>query len=243
MRWLSIVALVSCFASAQPSSTDPKELFKQGRQRYEAGDFTEAAALFQRSYDLSKAPALLFNLAQAHRRRGACAEAATSYRAYLASASSKDKNLGEANDYAAAMERCVRDAATPSAKPPLEPPAPEPTSLMSLNDTPPPPPSKAPLITAVVFGGLGVAAAGIGTGLLLSANNHARFISDVIASWMTPSPWTTELDARQKQGLLERSVGLGLVVGAAVAVGIAAVTFLVGALSKPTEEAVAWHAP
>jgi tetratricopeptide (TPR) repeat protein len=60
-----------------------RELFLQGRDAYTEGRFEEARELFQRSYDLSGRPGLLYNIAQAAERTRDDEHALQLYRAFL----------------------------------------------------------------------------------------------------------------------------------------------------------------
>jgi tetratricopeptide (TPR) repeat protein len=80
---LTLIAL-GARAEAQPSEAE--RLYTKGQEAYDERHYDVALALWQRSYGLSKLPALLFNLAQAYRLRGEagdCARAAESYRRFI----------------------------------------------------------------------------------------------------------------------------------------------------------------
>ena len=76
-----IAMLVAGVARAEPD--DPKKLYDEGTLHYNKGEYGEAVTLWQRSYDLTKAPLLLFNLGQAYRLKGDCAKALELYDSYL----------------------------------------------------------------------------------------------------------------------------------------------------------------
>jgi tetratricopeptide (TPR) repeat protein len=48
--------------------SDPAALYERGEQSYKLGHFDDALAAFGKSYELSKEPALLFNIGQCHRQ-------------------------------------------------------------------------------------------------------------------------------------------------------------------------------
>jgi tetratricopeptide (TPR) repeat protein len=78
------VAALAARAEAQP--TEAERLYKEGQEAYDDHRYDAALALWKRSYELSRRPALLFNLAQAYRLRsqeGDCARAVKSYRKFL----------------------------------------------------------------------------------------------------------------------------------------------------------------
>jgi tetratricopeptide (TPR) repeat protein len=60
-----------------------KRLFEQGQSHYDLGEYDEAIAAFREAYELSSAPALLFNIAQSHRLKGDCRRALQVYRHFV----------------------------------------------------------------------------------------------------------------------------------------------------------------
>src|SRR5687767_7720831 len=61
-----------------------RALADAANEHYAAGRYRLAVPLLREAYELTARPALLFNLAQSHRRAGDCAQALDSYRQYLA---------------------------------------------------------------------------------------------------------------------------------------------------------------
>ena len=57
-------------AQATTSNDEAHRIFVEGDRKYSEGDYRSAAELFQKAYDLSGHPAMLFNLANAHERLG-----------------------------------------------------------------------------------------------------------------------------------------------------------------------------
>jgi tetratricopeptide (TPR) repeat protein len=81
-----IIALEGA-AFAAPS---PEQLFYQGETSFEKGDYASAVAKWNESYALSKEPELLFNIAQALRKDGRCADAVATYRRFVRLAPDSD---------------------------------------------------------------------------------------------------------------------------------------------------------
>jgi hypothetical protein len=91
-------SLVVIFALASPAAAQVSEVemppsevaarghYLMGQEHYEAARFAEAAEEFQRAYDLSHRPRLLFNLFIARRDAGQTRQAADALRLYIASA-------------------------------------------------------------------------------------------------------------------------------------------------------------
>lgn len=89
-RALVLAALALLSVSTRAGADEPGEaeqLYNQGQAAFDAKRYGDALAAWQKSYDLSHEPGLLFNLAQAYRLRGQkgdCAHAAVAYRKFIA---------------------------------------------------------------------------------------------------------------------------------------------------------------
>src|SRR5262245_25582569 len=89
-----IVAWLASAASAQvqqppgpPAPSTPEaeaaRLYEQGTVEYSLGKYDEAIKAFEDAYRLTKAPGFLYNIAQAYRQKGDCAQAKQLYQRYL----------------------------------------------------------------------------------------------------------------------------------------------------------------
>lgn len=88
MLLVLVVLLVAGTARIAAASPPPEaaQLYRDGQAAFDVGHYDEAIAAWQRSYELSRAPALLYNLAQAHRLRahdGDCGEARARYQDFV----------------------------------------------------------------------------------------------------------------------------------------------------------------
>jgi tetratricopeptide (TPR) repeat protein len=125
-------------AVAQPSSsaaTDDRararQLYAEGSAAFQRGDFEAAVRGFEAAYALDPHPALLLNIAQAHRLEQPpdCGEALRHYEMFLA-AVPRAPERPEIEAYAAEMRRCIaatarpRDPSAPPAKDAIVAPAP-----------------------------------------------------------------------------------------------------------------------
>lgn len=130
MRHLLILILALSSTPALAQSTDAERArvhFESGQRFYEAGQYRLAIDEFRAAYRLSGRPALLFNIAQAHRLAGDCAEALDAYRDYreLDGRAAERTNVDER---IAEMERCVAEFEAEAAEPDTTfAPIPEPT--------------------------------------------------------------------------------------------------------------------
>jgi len=72
-------------AVAQAPAADVEALYAEGVRRYNVGEYDAAIDAFKRAYLISNAPSLLYNIAQAYRKKGprGCEPALEFYRSYL----------------------------------------------------------------------------------------------------------------------------------------------------------------
>ncbi len=78
------VLLFASTAVAQHSRADEaKQRYKAGKALFDTGDYPGAIEQYKKSYQLSKLPLLLFNIAQAHRLAGDASEALDSYNRFV----------------------------------------------------------------------------------------------------------------------------------------------------------------
>jgi tetratricopeptide (TPR) repeat protein len=82
-RRLIAALTIFAFEGMALAGPSPEELFNQGQASYAKGDYTSAVAKWNESYRLSKEPELLFNIAEALRDAGQCAEALATFRRFI----------------------------------------------------------------------------------------------------------------------------------------------------------------
>jgi hypothetical protein len=112
--------------------------FEQGRALYDAGDYAAAATAFTQAYVLGGPPALLFNLAQAHRRAGECRLAHGYYTRFLLEVTSSS-NHAVAAKHRRSLAGCAAEPTGARADAPA-PPAPAPSRPIALAAAPLPRP-------------------------------------------------------------------------------------------------------
>jgi len=131
----SLLALSSPAAFAQQSEQEQaRDHYKKGLAAYNLGQYSEAAAEFEAAYRLFLDPALLFNIAQAHRMNGQMEKALGGYRAFLRTAPPGTRNRAQAEKWEQELEREVARAkaaapATPLPPVATKPPAPATTTV------------------------------------------------------------------------------------------------------------------
>lgn len=97
---------------AAADNDDAEQLYHQGQTAYDAKQYDAALAAWKRSYELSKLPGLLFNIAQAHRLAGHCSDAVANYRQFVTS-DPQASERGDAEEFIRTLSPC------PTAKPPV----------------------------------------------------------------------------------------------------------------------------
>lgn len=109
MRCLVVLVLLAGVAHAD---SDAEHFYKEGQAAYDDKRYDDAITAWTRSYELSKLPALVFNLAQAHRLANHCDQAVESYKKFL--------ELDPASEERPAAEQFLREL-QPCKKPELKP--------------------------------------------------------------------------------------------------------------------------
>jgi tetratricopeptide (TPR) repeat protein len=99
---------------AAGSNEDARRLFAQGQIAYSLGEYDKAIIDFRRAYELSGAPGLLFNIAQAHRLNGDCKQALEVYRHFTRLVPDSEYRP-EADTHVAALAVRCGGAVAPSA--------------------------------------------------------------------------------------------------------------------------------
>lgn len=162
--------LVGCLsvspASAQTDDERARAHFEAGTSYFNEGEYADALREFNRSYDLSHRPELLYNIALTHQFLGEPAEAARQLRAFLAAV--QDVPNREALEHRVeALERQaaggeVAETDTPEGEPaPVEAPSSASASPSSGTDL------TVPAIISFAVGGAGLALFAVGGGLAL----------------------------------------------------------------------------
>ena len=75
------IVLYAGVAVAEPNEAE--RLYGEGQTAYDAKRYDEAIAKWERSYELSHLPGLVFNLAQAYRLSGSCTKAVDTYHKFI----------------------------------------------------------------------------------------------------------------------------------------------------------------
>src|SRR5919201_4779589 len=117
-------------AWAQPEATVElaRSLYERGQRQYELGHFAEARQLFEAAYEAKAAPALLFNIAQCHRKLGDLRSAASLYRSFLR-ADPENRGAALARDLLQQVEEALQRDSSARPAPPEALPTAMPTAM------------------------------------------------------------------------------------------------------------------
>jgi len=196
--------------------TEARALFEAGRAAFIEGRYEDALDYFDRSYEISGAPELLYNVGHAAERLRQDERALDAFEAYLREVpdaeerASIERRIALLREAIAEREAIARDAEPEQTDPPrpsearAAPPAPEP---------PPSEPSPAGWVVA------GIGGAGAVAGAILLGVGAAR--GDEVASAPEGTPWPQLRGAYEDAGTLPAIGGVLLGVGvAAMAAGV-----------------------
>ena len=221
-------------AAAQPASPDPNlapaaELYQQGKRHFDIADYPAAIASWKQAYLLSSEPLLLFNIAQAYRLAGDCAQANLFYQNYRR----VEPNPANQVELDLAVAKCAgvppaiapSDAPAPAARPDPALPPPEPVGPISQPVASAPGtvdsgastagrPYRIAGLAIVGVGGISTIAAVVS---VFSARRHA----DEVSSQRAGTTWSSTLadTERAGQAAQTRSRVLGAIAVAAVVGG------------------------
>jgi hypothetical protein len=182
MRAIAVLLVMLACPLAHAES-EAERLYNQGQQAYEALRYDDALTAWERSYALSKLPALVFNIAQAQRLRGKpgdCTKATTSYRKFI-SLAPKSNERPQAEGFIAELAPCVEQEAKP--QPVVIPPPQAVTPPATTLPAPMPPPreggggGKGKRFAGYAVGGAGLVL--VATGVYFGAK--ARRLGDEVS--------------------------------------------------------------
>ena len=240
-----LILLWSAPAHAQDNPIGDTELakryYKLGEELYRRADYKGAMAQFQLSLDLSKKPALYWNIARCQESLGQHQAAVKSYEAYLAS---DPANAPLVRTRIENLNKLLAERAAPAPAPKDPKPAPTPTPTPTPTPAPVPPPAPEPdksntkRIAGWTLVGVGVASAVAGLAMGLTAKSKSDALEEAAAAH---EEWADrEADESLARGL-ETGAIVGLAVGgAAVAAGV---VLLVLDMTGGERESTAWLAP
>lgn len=192
-----------------------RTLYLRGDRLYSEGQYEEATAAFQESYELSGRPGLLFNLANAYERLGRLEEALQALQRFAPEApehqratvnariSTLEERLREQDNARRASEQSGEEARDA----PTEGPAPAPSSSVGK-----------PIGIALLSIGVAAAAGGLAAALL--ARSSRSNLDEVCIGTLCPTSASGDFDAEKRRALAADILLFGggaLIVGGVIA--------------------------
>ena len=173
---VAAIAAVTATAQAQPSE------YAEGERLYRAGHYLAAAEQFQAAYAADPDPSYLFNIGQAFRLGGKCAEASNYYKLYLARAVNAP-NVDAVQGYIAQMDECAVGQ---------RPPPPPPKRTTRIVDT-----GSTWRVVGIAVAASGVAALGAAAWFTHDVNVLEGYRADICPAPPEPCNWTPQRAARE----------------------------------------------
>ncbi|HEY2744787.1 MAG TPA: hypothetical protein VGL86_09200 [Polyangia bacterium] len=208
--------------TAPPAPDPARDHYERGLAKYNLAEFDAAIVEFKQSYELSKAPRLLFNIAQAYRLKKDLQLALYFYETYLR-ADPSPPNLADVEDKIAEMKHALDEEQRRA--PTGGPTTTRGGSATAMGTPRERAPRRRTMALGIAVGAVGVASLAVGGGLLGLASSDARSLHAVAVAGQ---PWTAANQAMfdqgeraQTAGIVMLSVGGALVVGGSVALVIA----------------------
>lgn len=219
-----IVTLGSAPATTASEPAPVEDHATIAARAFRNGEFMIAADAFQRAYDETGDPALLFGRAQALRRAGSCAAAIDVFEAFIATS----PPAADADAAQKVIDECRAIVDVHEAPPP---------SPVATVDPSPPPPAPAPKpwhrdVAGGLLVGAGLTLTAIGGAVLGSASTQAD------EPGAGEQEWEDRRDRVRRQSVAAvavMSVGGALLIGAIVRYAVVA--------SRNRSSRVAWHGP
>ena len=162
---------------AEPSAQARAQAwFEQGQTAYSNGEYETAANLFRAVYEVTHAPAVLYDVAQAERLAGRCEQALSDYEEYVRVA--PDDAPSDVAEKIAEMRRCAapRSAAPPATQGRVAPKAATQPVVNKDSST-----HGRGTFRAIAYGSIAgaVACAGLGTVFLVRANSYSARLDEL----------------------------------------------------------------
>jgi tetratricopeptide (TPR) repeat protein len=226
---LSVAAAASPVHARADDTELAREQYRRGMKAFKAGQFEDAIDAFSRAYVGKPEPALLYNLAEAHRVLGHDQEALRAYRDYLQRAP-EARNREDVEAKCAMLEEAIakRDQAATESPKPAEAgkPAVPATEKLAVVTVEKPRPihdhqalSKRMWIAGLATAGVGVVLLGVGIGYAAEASRAGADVSRLAELHLPYDP------ARDADGRRYDTTGIALLAVGGAATVAGALTF------------------
>jgi tetratricopeptide (TPR) repeat protein len=172
---------------------EARRLYERGQAHYDLGEYEQAIALFRKAYELTLAPLLLYNVAQAHRLNGDCPRALDVYRHFVRLAPDSPKRAETEGHIQALAARCGAGApaASASSSARATPPASSSPAVASSGGEPGAGSWRRPVAVGLLVSGVSTGAAALATYLW----NHDRW-----DTWSGEDRWLASPQAQATPG-------------------------------------------
>ena len=206
-------------AHADPTTDKARALYDEGLRHYNVAEYPEAIAAWKQAYLIAKKPLLLFNIGQAYRLSGDCAQALTFYDSYIRD----EPSIANQDELDQAVAQCKEAQAKAAAQKPAEPVEPKPAPVEPRPKVAEPAPvTPAPVepappvaegsggglrIAGIAVGVMGVVAGGAGIYFAL----QSKKISDGLAGYT--GEWDQPHQDKQSEGKRDATLGWALGLG------------------------------
>jgi len=225
-RLLALVAAAGIAASTPDAFGDAagereaRAHFERGDQLLKIGQFDDAIVEFKRAYELSPAPGLLFNIAQACRAKKDGEQALLYYTNFLR----EDPNAPERAYVEERIEELRREAPAPAPASPM-PEAPAPPSSIRVEAPEPTGGGRGLRIAGAITAGSGVA---LGVAAVIFGARAASASDEISSAFAQGETWNAERTALWERGRRDQTAAviLGIAGGAAIATG--SILFVLG---------------
>jgi tetratricopeptide (TPR) repeat protein len=226
VRFLALVVAAVCVLGGAARADAPptaENLYAEGQAAYDKADYAVAIARWQESYRLSGENGLLFNLAQAHRLSGNCAEALATYEKFLAA---DHDPASDQHKLADDFKRELVPTCGAHQAPALDP-KPSLNLWVSAHERHDTHPGQSLRRAGLIAGGAGIAA--LATGLALG--HHGQTLgNDVSAACAISCDWAVQ-KGKDAAGRADVAIGYALDAAGAAAIAGGAIAYYLGARS------------
>ena len=207
------------------SDVEARRLFKEGDKLYSEGDYEGAVKSFEKAFELSKQPALKYNLANAYERLARYEEALAALKEYEPHAAADERDVVKrrigklqerADQQKADKEKAAATGAAPAEPGQAEPdaPSPEPAPADASVSTDKPTPILGYVLVGVGAVGIGVGAF-FGVQALGSKSDAEKACPEAGGARRCPSSAADTLSSNSRNALIaDIGIGVGLVAAA-----------------------------
>lgn len=235
----ALLAALIVAATSGPAIADDVEAarrhYQQGSKDFDLGLYDKAIEHYMAAYDAKPDPALLYNIAQAHKLAGHPVEAVRFYKTYLSRVPDAS-NADEVRSKIAELEKAIEQQRRAQAMPPdqVKPLGSEPSPKVAPAEPAPPPPSPSPSsgsdarsartekIAGIAVAAVGVVALGAGIGLAVKAKQDSDQLTALDRQQGVYDP------SKDSSGRTLGVAGPTLIAVGAAAVVVGGVVFIVG---------------